>query len=78
MANGLGKPGPSFCFDMTQATLSDLQRAEAAYLAANWNKIPRSERRRVARLWWKTGMRPAGTFSESWRTISSTIRTSSI
>jgi len=59
---------------MTQPTLSDLQRAEAAYLAANWRQMPRSERRTTVRLWWKTGVRYAGTFSDSWRTIASTIR----
>jgi hypothetical protein len=59
---------------MTQARLSDLQRAEAAYLAANWKAMPRSQRRNVVRLWWKTGVRHASTFGDSWRTIASTIR----
>lgn len=60
---------------MTQATLNDLQRAEAAYLAAHWKEMPRSERRSVVRLWWKTGMRPASTFGDSWRTVASTVNT---
>jgi hypothetical protein len=61
---------------MTQAQpkFSNLQRAEAAYLAANWDRISRSERRNVIRFWWKTGVRMAGTFSDHWRTIASTIK----
>jgi hypothetical protein len=56
-------------------SLSDLQRAEAAYLAANWSKMPRSERRSVIRLWWRTGVRFADTFDNHWRHISNSITT---
>jgi hypothetical protein len=74
MANGLGKPGPSFYLLMTQSTRTDLQRAEAAYLAANWNKMPRSERRNFVRLWWRTRARFGDSFGNSWRTITSSIK----
>lgn len=59
---------------MTQSTLTDLQRAEAAYLAAHWKEMPRSERRNVVRLWWRTGARFGDTFGNSWRTIASSIK----
>jgi hypothetical protein len=59
---------------MTQSTLTDLQRAEAAYLAANWNRLPRSERRTIVRLWWQTGARFGDSFGNSWRRIASSIK----
>jgi hypothetical protein len=57
----------------TTLKLSDLQRAEAAYLAANWSRMPRSERRMVIRLWWKTGVRFADTFDRHWNQIRNSI-----
>lgn len=57
----------------TTLKLSDLQREEAAYLAANWKAIPRSQRRAVVRFWWKTGVRFADTFGQHWNHIRSGI-----
>jgi hypothetical protein len=59
---------------MTQSTITDLQREEATYLAANWKQMPRRERRGVVRLWWRTGVRFDDTFGGSWRTIVSSIK----
>jgi hypothetical protein len=59
----------------TTLRLSDLQRAEAAYLAANWTKIPRSERRAAIRLWWRSGVRFAETFDLHWQHVCSSIAT---